>query len=65
VRVNDPDAGMWACNRKKAYRTQKFAEKLAARIRAGGENVVAYGCTRCGEWHIGHELKEDHDLPEV
>lgn len=44
----------WACTRKKAYPDEKFARRVAARIREEeGVNVVAYACTRCGRFHIG------------
>ena len=45
----------WTCSRKKAYRTPDFAEKVARQVngRDPTADVVAYGCTRCGQWHIG------------
>lgn len=61
MRVDNADADTrWVCARKKAYRTERTAERVAARIRrTTGEHVVAYGCTRCGEWHVGHAQDED------
>lgn len=46
-----------ACTRKKTYdeRTAKF---VAGRVRERtGEDVVHYGCTYCGSWHIGHRRR--------
>lgn len=55
----------WACNRKKAYPSEEMARSVAARMneanssersaRPGFFGVVvnAYGCGRCGAWHLG------------
>ncbi len=44
----------WACSRKKSYSEEKFARRVAMRMRAErGANVVAYSCRHCGEYHIG------------
>lgn len=44
-----------ACTRKKAYADEALAEKVARKVsEANGANVVAYGCTNCGAWHIGN-----------
>lgn len=52
-------ADEWVCNRKKAYPDEKFAKRVARRIRQErGANVVAYGCGRCGAWHIGREIAQ-------
>jgi hypothetical protein len=55
VRTDYADASTkWACARKKAYPDEKTAARVAGRMRAErGADVVAYGCTRCGRWHIG------------
>jgi methenyltetrahydromethanopterin cyclohydrolase len=44
----------WVCARKKAYPDEKFAKRVASRMREDkGADVVAYACTRCGRFHIG------------
>lgn len=45
----------WSCARKKAYPTQELAAKVARKVctENPGVNVVAYGCTHCGSYHIG------------
>lgn len=43
----------WTCSRKKAYPDEKFARRVAGRMREEGKNVVHYACTRCGRFHIG------------
>jgi len=53
------DAGAdrrWSCARKKAYPTIGMARRVAGAVRAkaGGAHVVAYACTHCGRFHIGH-----------
>lgn len=60
MRTDNPNAHpVSVCIRKKQY-TEKTAERVAGRIRhRTGENVVAYGCTRCGWWHVGHPTEED------
>lgn len=66
MRSESRDAAQaWTCNRKKAYSTEKMAEKVAKRMtrenrdpataRPGYANVevVSYGCGLCGRWHVG------------
>lgn len=44
----------WSCTRKKAYQDEKFAKKVAAQLRRERDaDVVVYGCTHCGSYHIG------------
>jgi hypothetical protein len=43
-----------ACARKKAYPTERLAARVAAKVHdERGVVVVPYGCTRCGQWHLG------------
>lgn len=47
-------ATAWTCARKKVYPDEATAKKVAHRMREDrGANVVHYGCTRCGRYHIG------------
>lgn len=49
-----------ACNRKKAYTDEKLAKRVAAKVREkSGDDVVAYGCTLCGQYHIGHRSSRE------
>jgi len=54
----------WTCSRKKAYTNEKLAKHVAREMtetnagpnaRPGFEGlvVVAYACTRCGQYHTG------------
>ena len=44
----------WSCTRKRAYPTEKLAQKVAAHLRSENlADVVAYGCTHCGRYHLG------------
>lgn len=54
--VTAPPGGL--CRRKRAYDTQKWAERvLAGMVRRGSyaATLNAYQCKRCGSWHIGHQ----------
>lgn len=52
----DPRA---VCFRKKAYDLRR-AEKVAGRVRnRTGEHVVAYACTHCGQYHVGHPTEDE------
>src|SRR5207302_8076086 len=43
------------CERKRAYRDPRLADKLAQRAtRKAGQLVISYQCYECGMWHIGH-----------
>lgn len=45
----------WSCVRKKAYPTSDMAARVAAKSsQRGGVDLVSYGCTHCGSYHIGH-----------
>lgn len=55
----------WVCNRKKAYPSEEIARSVATRLNVSNANertarpgffgvtVNAYGCGRCGLWHLG------------
>lgn len=44
----------WSCARKKAYTDEKFAQRVARQAQEkSGIDMVAYGCTHCGQFHIG------------
>lgn len=44
----------WSCFRKKAYRDEAIAKKVARRINEERDaNVRAYGCVECGQFHVG------------
>jgi hypothetical protein len=47
----------WSCARKKSY-SEKLAQKVANRINyEKGTDLVPYGCTHCGAFHIGHRAR--------
>jgi hypothetical protein len=54
-RTDNPDSSTeWTCVRKKAYPDEKTAKRVANTMRnERGADVVHYGCTRCGRYHIG------------
>lgn len=45
---------MWrSCLRKKAYRSKRIAEKVAADIKQErGVTLYVYECPLCGKWHL-------------
>ena len=48
-----------SCFRKKAY-SDDIARKVAGRLNhrnrgTGSPRVVVYGCTHCGDYHVGSE----------
>jgi len=48
----------WVCKRKLRYRSKKYALMVAATVRKNrGEDVYAYKCVFCKDWHIGHPKK--------
>ena len=56
MRTDDPNADVrQTCTRKKPYGDERLARKVAAKAsQRAGQTIVAYACTRCGQWHIGH-----------
>jgi hypothetical protein len=53
VDYDDADVA-WSCARKKSYPDEKFAKRVAARMREErGADVRPYGCRHCGRYHIG------------
>lgn len=52
------------CGRKRAY-TKKVALTVARRQRKqSGENIYAYQCSNCGDWHIGHNTDMERKMKD-
>lgn len=43
-----------SCEGKVPYKTQKRADKAAAKLQDAGEDVHGYRCLHCPNYHVGH-----------
>lgn len=52
----------WGCHRKRAYSDQKDAVRALDRMRREGKDdgrLGVYGCTSCGQYHVGHNSRRE------
>lgn len=47
------------CRRKRRYKGCVSAQKYADELIQKGEDVHAYECPICGNWHVGHRKERD------
>lgn len=58
------ELGWWRCERKKGYRTEAEALRVAINMALDGPDAEssklnAYQCIDCGQWHVGKN-REKH-----
>lgn len=58
MRMSNKVDPRWSCVRKKAYPSMEIAEKVARNVNARDDaaDLVGYGCTHCGRYHVGRRL---------